>query len=454
MVIDKKTLASHELIRRGSMRHLLHAGQRKFYDMLKNGDAKEYFLWAARRWGKSYCLSILGIEHCLKTPNRKVRHIFPIFKTGKAAIFDIMGKIIPMLPEDMRPELKRSEATYIFPNGSVYIIGGASSETIDGNRGVDMTMLLADEAAFWDEKCFNELLYSILYPQMLHHPGSKVLFITTPPRSLNHPAVSDVLKRVSTKGNLLKATVYDNPLLSQATIEEQKELMGGEDSNAWKREMLCELLTDDNLRLTPEFVRDEHVIEVFPPKTDLYGNPETYVHYVSADLGLNDNTAIIKGYFDHNTATLVITDEWVDNYKTLTYIADVWKSMYPTGDGVHKVYETLDVWPLAAYELRHEHGLTFSNPRKGKIEETIAVVRNALENNKIKVYSKCSRLIHELTTATWDQKKKDVERNADGHSDCIMALAYMLKEVQWNYRPLLGRQSGLNFKKVSKHARR
>ena len=433
-----KEQISHELIKRGSIRHLLHGGQKKFYDQIKtNPQQVEHFMMASRRFGKSYMLALIGVEHCLNEPTARVRHVFPVITTGKKALFDIMGQIIPMLPSDLRPKLNRTDATYTFPNGALYMVGSAHPSTIDNLRGTATTMLLGDEIAFWAAESFDEVLYSILYPQMLHYKERKVIFITTPPPTITHPAIASVLERVRNAGFYTGATIYDNPRLLPAEIENMKEMVGGENSNAWRREFLVELIADDSLRLVPEFDVEKHVGTV--EMVDSFGNKLLPEPYIGVDVGLVDDTAYVAGYYDYSRQKYVITAEKTCNYKAFPELFQNYNDLvsinFPQKDFLDPVC-VLDIFPIAAHDLRTTYNWVFRNPSKGQISESIAWLRDCFISDKIIIDPKCEKLIYQLKTAIWAENRKEVARNADqSHADLIMSLTYITKAIPWNSRP-------------------
>lgn len=429
---------SHELIKRGSIRHLLHGGQRKFYDMIKNNpEEQEFFLMASRRYGKSYMLALLGVEHCLQEPTARVRHVFPVLTTGKKALFDIMGQIVSELPRDMRPKLNRTEGTFTFPSGALYMIGSSHKSTMDNLRGTATTMLLADECAFWDADVFDDVLYGVLYPQMLHYPKRKAIFITTPPPTVTHPAIAKVLHKIQAKGFYMGATIYDNPRVSPQEVHKMMEMVGGETSNEWRREFLVELIADDTLRLVPEFKRELHVGEV--PREDNFGQPVVFEPYIAVDVGLVDDSAYVGGYYDYCRQKLIITCEHTCTYTAFPELHQKYKNMVSNNFKNDEFLEprcVVDIWPIAAFDLRNTYGWAFRAPRKGKLEESLAFLRDAIINNKILIHPSCTKLIFQLETAIWDEKRKEVARNAEqSHADLVMALAYNIKEIPFNTRP-------------------
>lgn len=442
---QKQKEASDALIRKGEFRHLLHSGQKKFHDVILQKYPKnmEFFLYSCRKLGKSIYLALFAIHHCLAKPNQLVRHVFPTFKLSKEVVYPIMSQITPFLPEELRPVLRRSEAAWYFNNGSIYRLGGSDPASIDGNRGPFMTALLADEVCFWDESIYEELIYSTLYPQMslVEHPI--VLYASTPPRNPTHPAIVKTLPKIQQAKCFVHLTVYDNPLIPVHRLERIKEECGGERSNAWRREYLAEVVADDSIRLTPEWSDKQYRIPpvVSTPLDPVTGEIVKYTCYTSMDIGLKDNTAILFAYMDYLNNQLVVVDEWVDNYQPLKAIAEAWyagvkRSLEHLRHEEEEYRNVFDAHGIVANDLRTQYGLRFEFPSKRKLEDTIAFLRNAIQRGRIRVSSRCERLLWELNNACWDDKKNDIARNEEqSHGDALIALAYLVKKASFSHLP-------------------
>jgi hypothetical protein len=97
----------------------------------------------------------------------------------------------------------------------------------------------------------------------------------------------------------------------------------------------------------------------------------------------------------------------------------------------------IDAFEQVAWELRGPYNLKFKRPRKMKVEEQIAFLRNCFELDKIEIIeSACPQLMWQLEKGVWNTKKSDfVRTQAAGHLDLLMCLAYTVHAVPWNKRP-------------------
>ena len=451
--IDKKKI-SLELVRRNKFDHLFTPTQRKLFDMVDNGSESSYFWLAARKSGMSYSAFLYGLKFIYAHRNYGkpiiVRHIFPTIKLAKEVISALWMEIKELIPTELQPRYNRTEGKFTFPWGAEYILGGALPENQDSSRGPFCALFIFDECAFWHKESFHTFINSVLKPQATHYQDIvKYIYITTPPKDIDHPAYNDSYRQSVKKKTAHISTIYDNPFLNAATIDKIKEEVGGEDSDAWQREYLCELVIDRSALVVPEFDEDEHATDDIPARVDNFGKGVLFKPIIGGDAGLVDNTFFVFGYHDYIRDKYIVIGEWYGNYKTLAEIKEAYDEGVDTYFRDWLEPETvLDIFEIAAYDLRHTHEMSFGRPRKAKVEETISFVRDCFINDKVLIHSSCERLIWELSNAIWNQQRTGISRNSkQSHGDGIMAIAYALREVSWGTRPE-DVSSGLEFNKV------
>jgi len=163
---------------------------------------------------------------------------------------------------------------------------------------------------------------------------------------------------------------------------------------------------------------------------------------MGVDLGLVDNSAFISAYWDHNRNKLVVVDEYFTRGKSLAQLAEVFTTqqdrLVPYMFDSDHIKSTVDVFEIAAFSLRKDHGLRFVRPIKHQVEDSIALLRKWLAEDKIEIIPSCVNLVRELAFTEWDSRKtvnKDLARNNTGHGDGLMALCYLCWSVNTRYRP-------------------
>lgn len=437
--------ASHALIRRGNYSHLMTPDQKQFYQMVDEFTESTFFWLAARKSGKSYSIFLYVLQFVTKYRNYPrpilVRWIFPSIKLAKEVVPALWEELKNSIPEDMWPRYLKAEGRFIFPWGAQICLGGGLPENQDNNRGPYMSLLILDECAFFDAPTFVSFINGVLKPQATHYQDIvKYLYITTPPDTLDHPAFTNVLSVCKGKSTYKVSTIYDNIFLNENGIQKIADELGGVESEAFKREYLCELIARSDRRVCPEFNSEDHVGLYDPYERDPHtGETTKYAGLISVDYGVKDFCGILSAYYNHIENILVITDEHMEKSMGLRKLKDtldiMQEDMY---DYSETIDITVDAFEQSAFELRHEYMLTFRRPTKAKVEDQIGLVRNALVNNRILIDPKCKNLIAQLELGMWKKTEKvgDFERSEQfGHLDLIAALCYLVKSTPWGRRP-------------------
>jgi len=440
---QEKAMSDAYIRKTGKVRHLLAPHQQKFYDMYR--DNTESALYCSRKTGKSFTTLLIAAEVCLQQPNMIVRYAMLTLKLAKEILLPIWEELRNIIPSDLYPKITVSDMTISFKNGSQIKICGSNRESAETSRGPRANLVICDEITAWDS--FAEyMITSILMPQGTLVPNFKVIYAGTPPYNMDNYFIQKIYPRLLSNNLLVSIDIDDNPFLTEKMIENIIAMYpkGREDSN-FKREHKLALIPQNNLRVVPEF-NESHIYD-YREKIVTFGDQrveQQYQYFISCDTATVDNTAILVGYFDHNSQQLVIEEEFVKNNINLTEIAneihrlkDEYLSYCYEYDRGLKII--IDAFSLERKELREIHSIQHMNPLKGKVEDNVAHLRSGFENNKILISEKCKRLIWELNHCVWSQnvsETKQIERNSEQkHGDAIMSLTYMFRAVNWRFRP-------------------
>jgi hypothetical protein len=436
----EKQQAAMTLAQAGVLYPYFLGKQREIYTMfhtLKPRDSMACIL--SRKMGKSYMALLLQIEMCNRHEGFIARHMLPSLKQARDVVYPILSEMQTILPKSVLPyTINRSDGVIRFRNGSQIVIGGMQRENIDSSRGPRSDLMVCDEVGFVDNNIedYKYALYSVLLPQLTVSKFALQLYITTPPHDPSHPFLDITLPPVRSSGKHIQYTINDSPFLDEADIDELAVAYGGKNSPDWKREMECEVFADQSRRVTPEFATEKHVVGEVAPSN-------SHMCYLAADLGLSDNSAFLGGYFDFDRQKLVITDEITTAGKSLGELSEDFKSIRKalldkySYNPLH-IKATIDVFEIAAHSLRVDHGLNFVRPIKRRVEDSVALLRKWVKEDRIEIHKSCTNTIYELGYGCWSEThnvNKEFERNSHGHLDHIAALMYMVRLVNPRYMP-------------------
>jgi hypothetical protein len=419
----------------GDLGHLLYDYQRPLYNDLKSAindsDCLKYVLNCSRRWGKTTILCILALETCLQQPDQMVRFASPTQKELKKSVLPIMRMLIKNAPAQYKPIFKQQDGYFKFWNNSEIHLSGANNENGEGLRGQTSHLNIIDEAGTIDNLYY--ILDDILLPQTLT-TGGTTLIASTPPKTPAHDFHS-ICNDAELNGYYKKYTIYDNTTIDYETIQRFMKESKGENSTTWKREYLAEFVTDENSTVIPEW-KDEYVQEFNHDEYYRY-----YHKYECMDLGFKDFTACLFGYYDFLKATLFVEDELTVNGTLCTSLnlANAIKA---------KEKELWNNMPVYARRcdssnnqfiatLNNEQDLCFVNVNNKDPEGQINITRLKIDNGKIIIHPRCKQLIGCLKYGVWDKNRKDLERSSEyGHYDHLMALVYLVKNLDLNNNPI------------------
>lgn len=443
--------ARHELWRQGNLSFKFSPTQKRMYEFWQSVNNKESgktsVINAGRRVGKTYFLSVLALEQCIKHPKSTVKFLQPEKGQVKTNVLPVMDKILEDCPIDMRPEFKHQSSCYEFPNGSRIQLGGTDRGNHEKFRGDDAHLCLIDEAGFLQAP-LGYIIRSILAPATMRTFG-KIILSSSTPTDPTHEFVgymeSSKLRNtffgVTTKQCLIEHEEVNDPRFTREMYEHLvEEYPLREADEEFRRECLNVLVVDGTNSVIPEFNSDleEEIVTEWkrPPFCD---------KYVSMDIGFKDLTVVLFGYYDFRNAVTVIEDEIVINGpKMTTQIlaekikekeAELWVN--PMTQELELPYMRIcDNNLILINDLNRLHSLSFIATDKDNKEAQINNLRMDLANYKIYISPKCKTLIHHLKHATWDKHRKNYTRSPDsGHYDAVDALIYFIRNVQKHHNP-------------------
>ncbi len=435
-----KQAAYQELWRRGELSFLLDKNQKELKNLSQNSKEKINVWLLARRSGKSHALLVLALEKCITQPKSLVKYLGPTKLMIKTISRPLMEKILESCPTELKPQLKESDYTYYFPNGSELQMAGADSGHAEKLRGGDAHLVLIDEAGSIDRLKYS--IQSILIPTTLMTKG-KVILASTPPVESEHDFLY-YIEEAEYKNTIIRRTINDNPRLTPQDLIEAAAEMGGDHTESYQREYLCKIIKNADTSVIPEFDDDliKEVVKEWP-------EPPFFDCYVAMDLGFKDLTALVFGYYDFRAAKIIIQNELVVDFKqpdmNLKKLGDLIKTTEEftwtnkLTNEVKKPYlRVSDIDYIVLQELYNStYGLiSFAPAQKYDKESVINNLRTMFSSKKIIIHPRCTNLIRHLKNVKWNKSKQSFARSAEnGHYDLVDALLYLVRHVSLNKNP-------------------
>lgn len=422
------------------------------YDLFRGDTTNEvgriHYWNVARQTGKSYTLCVIAIEECLRKRKAQVKFASMDQKSARAIVSTQFQEIFEDCPDDLRPHFRQHDGLYYFPrNGSRLTIAGCDGNNIRKLRGQKADLGIVDEGAFISD--LEKVIYSVLLPQTTTTNG-RILVATTPAESAGHFS-TQLAHQCQSKGAYAKFTVWDSCRLSDLKKGEICVEYGGQESTRWRREYLCEFVTDSTAAVVPEFT-DEAEKEIVQP----YARPEYFTPYTALDGGYTDAAGCLFGYIDFKTARLVVEAEWIKRGALGSDIAAavaltenrLWQEYHakflqwrPEMRPLIPQMRVMDVDPEMAAQFMKNHGQAWSPISKspGYKQAAVNQLNDFIKQRRLIITPECKSLIRQLHNATWATSRKTYKRDdIDAHYDLVDALIYMLQVADFVNNPYPG----------------
>lgn len=446
------------LWRRGELSWNLHDLQLQWGEMCRDVYARKlrlFLLLCARRVGKTRWMVTDAFEHCLAVKGARVPYAALTEVSCREFVFPEADALIMTAPPELRPERVGHEIR--FKNGSRIIVYGCEDEgKADRLRGPRATRAYVDEAGFIDILPY--VVNSVLSFQLLTTGGMMILGCS-PPKSAGHPFVKYV-NDARKDNSIVTARTIDAPHISQEDIETLKKQLGGEDSIDWRREAMCEILTDPTRAVIPEWtdVKGKVVVKEWEV-------PQFALWTIAADLGYVALTVVLALFYDFKRAKLVCWDERVLIRPTSRDVQDAAEDLErehrfdPVKRTADANYTTLADLRFLQPVPRDANGVPLPPeldekgvpkeprywhlPGKDDLQAQVNALRVGLRSGEIVIHERCKTVIAHCETAIWNKQKTKFEASSlerkvtesssqveqAGHFDALAALIYGNREA-------------------------
>ncbi len=417
---------------------------------LSSSDFLKFYLECTRRLGKSTYGLIWLTEDCIKNPGSVSAFFAPIKDGLRDYILPIIDQTFSDCPDDLKPVLD-SSLTLTFPNGSKIIFRGSNNQTHRTKRGNAFRRVYIDEARDVDD--LDNLVDSVVMPSLFSTVG-RLMIGSTPADTEDHPLFA-IKQQCEKDGTYFHCSIYDanryDPAdFPLARIEQWKRETN--DPVAWAREYEAKWVKDPTKTIIPEWDDAHEIAEV--PRDDVF----PYYHkYCSLDSGVTDKTAGLLAFYNFREARLYVEAEFTlrDSEVRTDRIAQIFKekeielgyqARHDRKDpGYRHIPDNEKVYRRVAdnnnlilvNDLNSLYDLDFFPTRKDELAAMINLVREWVKDGKIKVSTACPELLGCFRNAVWDKKREKLAKSkVYGHFDALMALVYMVRNVDTSTNPV------------------
>jgi hypothetical protein len=423
----------------------LRPTQREVLEWWQKQDAVLSIIHARRGFGKTVYMLMAAFSHMAKNPNSRQVYAAPTREEAKKIVVPTAQFLIPDdLPKEVRPVWRASDHAYYHPNGSMLIIEGADDDMGAHLRGPFADRVYLDELGFW--RFAKHVWKAVLWP-MIERRNGRALGVSTSPESPMHEFATELIPEAQAENAYVKITLDEDYTVPQeqkdriaAQYSKTRDPEDGRQSTIYRREFGCELVSETERAVVPEFDFGLHVAE--------RQRPEYYDAYVFGDIGFVDLTHVLFLHYDWKAATLVVEDELACHHVTVSELAPRILAKEKELWGDHEVRKRAsDAMPIALAEFARQHLLQpkavpreirFSSVENREPEALINRMRSLFAVRRIAINPRCQELIKQLIGGLYNDRRTDFERTPGlGHLDGLMALAYAVDGVNYQDDPEL-----------------
>jgi len=403
-----------------------HKGQRQVLKASVNNKHRDYNLLCSRNFGKSSLLAIDMVLDAGSYPNQK-NYIIAPFRSQADEIYhhsNIMERIIP--PSWLTKEpFNKTELRWKFANGSFIKLDGADNE--EALRGYKPTRLGVDEGQSWAESAWN-----IMRPNLLAH-NATVFKIGTPPDEENwfikEMFYAEKRALEDKRYYFLRRTIYDNPLIPAAEVEElRRSMLERGEGNIWRREYLAEFVPGGAYAIFPMFSEKEHIRPIEWIKARIARDKDRLEYYTISDPSGSRHATLLFAYDRYHSAAYIL-DEVVEtdaNRLSCGQLKPRIEFLEQQHFGRHEVSRFYDeAASLFAVEmgfLDFSYGPT--HKRQNEKDNNISLVRDAMVKGKLWVAEQCVNTISDIKKYHTNNKGRIVKER----DDCVDCLLYFFAE--------------------------
>lgn len=388
-----------------------------------------------RRFGKTTIDLTFVLENLIQNEGWVWRWCEPWKYQAREIVMPEVSNIQRIIPKKYQFKFYKTDSFYEYPaTGSRLYLRGVNEDKGESARGSFAHGITADELGSWKEPSY--ILREVLASQLLTTRGS-LHKLSTPPKDLGHLWYADKEKAMR-EDRYIKRLSTDNQSLTAEALQELADELGGMGSVAWRREALCEEIPDPELQIVPEWDDTEGGSNVLP---DDHPRPPFFDAYVGGDNGVDDNAAILFGYYDFLNDWIVIEDEYISHGKgSDEKVLEAKRREKELWDGKPPYRRVLDADKQVLIDIIARHKYTVYLPEKTDRLAAIHALRKRIREGRFKVKARCRILRHQLRVGMWkDEKHTDFQRSNEDqrlkHLDALAGAVYFNRSVVTNRNP-------------------
>lgn len=416
-----------ELWFRGDLEFLLWPQQLPIWRQLQNlpVSVELFVCLCARQYGKSTLGAVYALSEAIKNRDCCILVMGPDTKQVCDIFNSKMRFLIRSAPPGLIVQSKTHNRWYVYhdldPRALDYteIVLSGMNENSSSQRGKTVHKILIEEVVDVREDDYITSVRSDLGPALTHSKDGKIIYLTTLPKQPGHPFITETLPQARLKDAVAVFDIHTNTALTPEQFQKCLDLAGGEDSDDWKREYLCQVVRDQRLMCLPDFS---------PDSICSYALPHDGRNFVTIDWGgVRDKTVAILHSYDTTHGKDLFWDERVfpANTSTKTIVEELRRMEA----GVRIDGRFIDgPQQLVSVDLIQDFKYFARLPQKSDWEASLNTLNGRFKAGKILIHPRMKFFAVSAEQATLNKLRTDFDRTeALGHMDAIAAGMYAVR---------------------------
>lgn len=338
----------------------------------------------------------------------------------------VIPTIIELLEKsNIEYTFNKAEHTFrIIPFRHTIFVG--SAEIPNSLKGANLSHLWTDELSIFPIEAYKQAIARV------RDPAAKrlALFHTMTPELMTWVYDEFILGSKKNR-EIIFGRTSDNPALPESYIENLKSRYS-EEMQAMYLEGKFVFVTDR--MIFPEW-HERYIQDL--PQEDEY---KFYHHYVAADWGVRDKTALIFATYDFKRAKLIIEKTVTLTNKDVV-TSNIAKIVNLTAAALwdkSRVYRYVGDNNLQIInDLNYDYDIPFVSTDKTDLFAMVNSVRELIKSGQLAVSTSCQEMVGNLRSGIWDKNFRSFERTeAYGHFDLLAALIYLNRNLDKRTNPI------------------
>jgi len=386
----------------------LHEGQQNVVQLIQ-GPAKYVTCVAPRQTGKSFIAQQVALYWALNNPNWRIFWVSPTYAQARKPFEEIYDGIHHA---NVVESANKSSMEMKFKNGA--IIYFKSIERADNLRGFTANAMICDEAAYYPEEVWSQILKPIVLVA-----GKTTLFISTPRGNNFFKKMYDMgLSKDHPEYASCRMTYQQNPFIDQSEIDEARRTLP---EHIFKAEYEGSFVDSGSTVFTG---LDECTFSRWPQANGRI--------YMGVDLGRANDYTVCTVIDDAGQVLEIYRDnqkEWSEMIQNIVNLAKKWNAQV--------LVEANSIGDIVVEQVKKQWSRTepFHTTSQSK-QQIIEALIVAFNRQEVKIPSselfQPLRFELDIFEYNYSSKSRTVQYSAPQsfHDDCVMSLAIANKARQ------------------------